>query len=214
MLIEVSDPIPFQWLAQDRELCSAAKFIDVDFEELMISKREIIRNTPRMKDLLSVNAEVPQENGIVFDSEEYVGIGCDLRNPRRLERLLKSVVDIDDCLILCLAEVSITYMAPEDSDALIAWTSTLSPGIPVNSPDLLSSSTDKRRCHILFIRTAVSRSSRQSVYYYHDEPFFQAGHSTSFCLQVSWMSHPDSTFPECRFSHGRDTKLMGVVGRS
>ncbi|KAK6384447.1 tRNA methyltransferase ppm2 [Exophiala oligosperma] len=123
------DPIPFQWLAQDRELCSAAKFIDVDFEELMISKREIIRNTPRMKDLLSVNAEVPQENGIVFDSEEYVGIGCDLRNPRRLERLLKSVVDIDDCLILCLAEVSITYMAPEDSDALIAWTSTLSPDV-------------------------------------------------------------------------------------
>lgn len=159
MLTEASDPIPFQWLAQDRQLCGAAKFIDVDFEELMISKREIIRNTPRMKDLLSINAEVPQENGIVFDSEEYVAIGCDLRNPRRLERLLKSVVDLDDCLILCLAEVSITYMASEDSDALIAWTSTLSPGIPVVPPGLPSSSTDKYRCHFLFIGTAVARST-------------------------------------------------------
>ncbi|KAJ9496531.1 tRNA methyltransferase ppm2 [Exophiala xenobiotica] len=123
------DPIPFQWLAQDRDLCSGTKFVDVDFEELMISKREIIRNTPKMRDLLSINDDVPQEKGIMLDSEEYVAVGCDLRNPRRLERLLRSVVDLDDCLVLCVAEVSITYMAAEDSDALIAWTSTLSPDV-------------------------------------------------------------------------------------
>ena len=130
----LSDPIPFQWLAQDKNLCSGTKFVDVDFGELMISKREIIRNTPRMRDLLSINADMSQETGIVLDSEEYVAIGCDLRNLRRLERLLRSVVDLDDCLVLCVAEVSITYMAAEDSDALIAWTSTLSPGKKHISP--------------------------------------------------------------------------------
>lgn len=115
-------------MAQEPELCSGTKFVDIDFEELMISKREIILNTPKMRDMLSINSDIPLERGIILDSEEYVAVGCDLRNLRRLERLLRSVVDLDDCLVLCLAEVSITYMAPEDSDALIAWSSTLSPG--------------------------------------------------------------------------------------
>ncbi|KAK4943096.1 tRNA methyltransferase ppm2 [Elasticomyces elasticus] len=116
-------------MAQEPELCSGTKFIDVDFEELMISKREIILNTPKMRDMLSINADLPLERGILLDSEEYVAIGCDLRNLRRLERLLRSVVDLEDCLVLCLAEVSITYMAGDDSDALIAWSSTLSPDV-------------------------------------------------------------------------------------
>lgn len=94
----------------------------------MLSKREIILNTPKMKDLLS-NPTVSTNNDVLLDSEEYSAIGCDLRNPRRLERLLKTVVDIDQCLVLCVAEVSITYMSVEDSDALIAWTTTLSPGM-------------------------------------------------------------------------------------
>jgi len=119
-------------MAQEPELCSGTKFIDVDFEELMISKREIILNTPKMRDMLSINADLPLERGILLDSEEYVAIGCDLRNLRRLERLLRSVVDLEDCQVLCLAEVSITYMAGDDSDALIAWSSTLSPGKAYN----------------------------------------------------------------------------------
>ncbi|EXJ84388.1 hypothetical protein A1O3_05055 [Capronia epimyces CBS 606.96] len=123
------DPIPFQWMAQDRDLCGNTKFIDIDFEELMITKREVILNTPKMRELLSLPADLPAENGVVLDSDEYTALGCDLRNLRRLERLVKSVVDIDRCLVLCIAEVSITYMSPEDSDALIAWTTTLSPDV-------------------------------------------------------------------------------------
>lgn len=115
-------------MAQEGDLCHNTKFIDIDFEELMSSKREIILNVPKMRDMLSINAELPEERGILLDADEYVAIGCDLRNLRRLERLLKSVVDLDQCLVLCIAEVSITYMATEDSDALIAWTTTLSPG--------------------------------------------------------------------------------------
>ncbi|EHY52861.1 tRNA methyltransferase ppm2 [Exophiala dermatitidis] len=120
------DPIPFQWMAQDKELCEHTKFIDIDFEELMLTKREIILNTPKMKELLTLSTESPSEKGVILDSEEYTALGCDLRNLRRLKRLVNAVVDIEDCLVLCIAEVSITYMAPEDSDALIAWTTTLS----------------------------------------------------------------------------------------
>ena len=115
-------------MAQDNDLCSNTKFIDVDFEELMISKREIILNNPKMANLLSSNADEPLAKGVILDAEEYAAIGCDLRNLRRLERLLKSVVNIEQCLVLCVAEVSITYMATEDSDALIAWSAALSDG--------------------------------------------------------------------------------------
>ena len=115
-------------MAQDSNLCSNTKFIDVDFEELMKSKRDIILNNPRMRDLLSSNTNRPLVKGVLLDAERYAAAGCDLRNLRRLERLLKSVVDIEQCLVLCVAEVSITYMAIEDSDALIAWSATLSPG--------------------------------------------------------------------------------------
>ncbi|ETI21564.1 hypothetical protein G647_07911 [Cladophialophora carrionii CBS 160.54] len=123
------DPLPFSWMAHHKELCNNTKFLDVDFEALMVTKREIILNTPQMKEMLSMTPEAELENGVVFDSVEYSGIGCDLRNLTRLERLIKSVVDVDQSLILCVAEVSITYMSTEDADALIRWTTTLSPDV-------------------------------------------------------------------------------------
>lgn len=96
----------------------------------MMTKREIIFNTPQMRDMLSLVATNTElVDGVVFDSAEYSGIGCDLRNLRKLERLIKSVVDIEQCLVLCVAEVSITYMSTQDADALIHWTTTLSPGM-------------------------------------------------------------------------------------
>lgn len=93
----------------------------------MITKRQMILQTPKMKDLLT-NPITPTENGLLLDSDEYTALGCDLRNLKRFERLLKSVIDIEQCLVLCVAEVSITYMSVDDSDALISWTSRLSPG--------------------------------------------------------------------------------------
>lgn len=157
-LTRVSDPVPFQWLAQDRELCENTKFIDIDFEELMTTKREIILNTPKMRELLSLTTDQPSEKGVILDSDEYTALGCDLRNLRRLERLVSSVVDIDQCLVLCIAEVSITYMAPEDSDALIAWTTTLSPGI-LSLSQPTRGLADQTRRDFLPIGAAMPRSA-------------------------------------------------------
>jgi tRNA wybutosine-synthesizing protein 4 len=115
-------------MAHHPDLCDNAKFVDIDFEELMITKRQVILNTAPMRDMLSDPVDAGLAAGVVLNSTEYTAIGCDLRNLVRLERLLKSVMDIEQCLVLCVAEVSITYMATEDADALIRWAGTLSPG--------------------------------------------------------------------------------------
>lgn len=101
----------------------------------MVSKRNIISATPKMLEMLNPkeDANPTYEKSILFDTIEYSAIGCDLRNLPRLERLIKSVTEIEQCLILCVAEVSITYMHTNEADALIAWTATLSPGKSVSS---------------------------------------------------------------------------------
>ncbi|KAL6245397.1 tRNA methyltransferase ppm2 [Rhinocladiella similis] len=122
------DPMPFQWLAREKPLCSNTKFIDVDYELLMETKREIIFTRPEMKGLLhsvmaSSSAICPE---ILIDSQEYSALGCDLRNLRKLDKLLTAVVDLEDSMVLCVAEDSTCFMRTDDANALIQWTSGLS----------------------------------------------------------------------------------------
>ena len=100
----------------------------MDYDLLMETKCKIIRETPKMNDLLhsSDTNQNRLDPSLLINTDEYAAVGCDLRNLPRLQRLLRNVVDIDNCLVLCVAEVSITYMATEAADALIAWSSTLS----------------------------------------------------------------------------------------
>lgn len=106
------------------------KFIDVDYELLMETKRRVINSTPQILDLFHpIHSDLTgRDKSVLIDSNEYAALGCDLRNIPRLERLLRSIVDIDQCLVLCVAEVSITYMHTDAADALIAWSSNISPG--------------------------------------------------------------------------------------
>jgi len=62
---------------------------------------------------------------IVFGSDQYVQIGCDLRQLETLRKALESVVDVEDCSFLFVAEVSITYMETEGADGVIKWASSL-----------------------------------------------------------------------------------------
>ena len=123
--------MPFQWLTTDPALCGTnTKFIDVDHEALMSSKRDIVLNTPELKNLFTMNESEVQNRSILFNSDQYAILGCDLRNLKRLRQLIHAVGDVDpSCLILCVAEVSIAYMSVEDSDAVLAWSSRLSSGM-------------------------------------------------------------------------------------
>ncbi|ETN42197.1 uncharacterized protein HMPREF1541_04138 [Cyphellophora europaea CBS 101466] len=123
------DPLPFQWLSTEPELCTNTKFIDIDYEKLMESKRKIVLEASDLAKLFRPNHASPPNDGVLLDSDKYYILGCDLRNPKKIGRIIKSLVDIQNCIVLCVAEVSITYMAPDDSDAVLAWSSTLSPDV-------------------------------------------------------------------------------------
>jgi tRNA wybutosine-synthesizing protein 4 len=51
-----------------------------------------------------------------------------LRDLKLLKQVLASAVDIENCLVLLTAEVSITYMNVEAADALIHWAAKLPDG--------------------------------------------------------------------------------------
>jgi len=74
------------------------------------------------------NVDPIVEGDILYRSDQYFQLGCDLRDLTRLNQVLSSVVDIKNSLVMFTAEVSITYMNVEASDALIKWASTLPEG--------------------------------------------------------------------------------------
>ncbi len=123
-----SDPIPFQWLTTEPKLCKAVKFIDIDYDALMESKRDIVLNTPELHDLFTVRDPPSSKCNVMFHSDQYSIVGCDLKNLKRLKELIRAVVDVEKCLVLCVAEVSITYMATVDADGVLAWCTRLSSG--------------------------------------------------------------------------------------
>jgi tRNA wybutosine-synthesizing protein 4 len=92
----------------------------------MLKKRDVVQSSP---ELISILKNVEQLSGdILLRSEQYVQLGCDLRDLPSLSEALSRVVDINNSTVLLTAEVSITYMNVEASDALIKWASELPEG--------------------------------------------------------------------------------------
>ena len=104
----------------------------------MIKKRDMVNSTKELNSLFT-NVEVLEEN-ILLRSDQYIQLGCDLRDLKLLNQALASAFDIENCIILLTAEVSITYMNVEAADALIEWAGTLPDGeSPVkNIPSMLT----------------------------------------------------------------------------
>lgn len=99
--------------------------MDVDFPDLIRGKRQVVLKTPElMAGLSGVRTECTHPN-VLLRSDRYTQIGVDLRDISALENALASVVDIQDCHFLFVAEVSITYMETTAADALIHWASSL-----------------------------------------------------------------------------------------
>lgn len=103
------------------------KFIDIDYKDLMIKKQTVVRNTPELNSMLT-NLNIIQDGDILLSSDQYLQLGCDLRDLKRLEDTISKVVDIEKCSFLFTAEVSITYMPTESADALIQWANKLPEG--------------------------------------------------------------------------------------
>ena len=78
-------------------------------------------NTSQLRDLVGSYERPLDRSGVFLRSEVYLALGCDLSNITRLEGLLAREVDTSNSLMLCIAEVSVTYMNTEAADALIHW---------------------------------------------------------------------------------------------
>lgn len=115
-------------LSQHPRHCQNVTFVDVDYKKLMLTKRDIICQTSALKNLRCGIRATSKHKAALLRSDRYLAIGCDLQNLEVLEEALKAELDISEYLILCIAEVSITYMDPVAADALIAWASKLGDG--------------------------------------------------------------------------------------
>ena len=87
----------------------------------MKKKCDIITKAPQLQDLLGRYDRSLHPDGLILRSENYLAIGCDLADIVRLNTLVASEVQMSKCLVLCIAEVSITYMDTNAADALIRW---------------------------------------------------------------------------------------------
>ncbi|KAL2160308.1 hypothetical protein VTH06DRAFT_1481 [Thermothelomyces fergusii] len=112
------------WYPRD---CDGVKFVDVDFPDLIERKRRTVLDTPELlKAFTGVREASALIAPIAFESEQYVQIGCDLRDIETLQRGLEAVVgDLSECDFIFVAEVSITYMEREGADEVIRWASTV-----------------------------------------------------------------------------------------
>lgn len=117
------DPLPWQCLTRYPKACQGVKFVDIDYPDLMLRKRSTIMATPELQALLTNMSS--SDGDILFKSDQYLQLGCDLRKTSELEKIMSSIIDIRECLILFTAEVSVTYMTTQGADALIKYAASL-----------------------------------------------------------------------------------------
>jgi tRNA wybutosine-synthesizing protein 4 len=104
---------------------------------LMVKKCTVVKEAVELKSMLT-NVSFPDTSEVLLRSDQYIQVGCDLRDLSRLSAVLASAVDVLDlrkCEILFTAEVSITYMDTDAADDLIRWAIALphSTCIPVSA---------------------------------------------------------------------------------
>ncbi|KAI1381419.1 LCM-domain-containing protein [Hypoxylon crocopeplum] len=119
-----SDVLPWQCMTRYPDWCRNTKFVDIDFPDLIEKKCRIVQETLELSSSLT-GLKTNVGNHIVLQSDQYVQIGCDLRQISSIEQALSSVVDIAHCEFMFVAEVSITYMETQGADSVIKWASTL-----------------------------------------------------------------------------------------
>ncbi|KAK4144068.1 S-adenosyl-L-methionine-dependent methyltransferase [Dichotomopilus funicola] len=126
-----SDVLPWQCLTRYADSCAGVKFVDVDFPDLIERKRRTVLATPELLGMLTGVKGADFKDGaadlpkpVVFDSNQYAQIGCDLRELTTLWKGLEAMAgSLEECEFIFVAEVSITYMEREGADQVISWAS-------------------------------------------------------------------------------------------
>lgn len=145
------DTLPFRTLWQRKEALhepgqgpeTKVLFVDVDYPELMARKRNVIVNTPLLRDAIDFGVSDdalrgsidPMEPGVLLQTPSYAAVGANLSDLSVLSSLFHQVLDDGqggsligtELEILFIAEVSITYMPTHASNAVIQWARNLFP---------------------------------------------------------------------------------------
>lgn len=95
--------------------------MDIDYEKLMGIKTTVIKQTASLQHILGEINTYPESNAVLLRAPQYVAVGCDLKNLKKLESTLGEVIGPSPASILCIAEVSLTYMDISSADALLSW---------------------------------------------------------------------------------------------
>ncbi|KAH9898611.1 LCM-domain-containing protein [Xylariomycetidae sp. FL2044] len=118
-----SDVLPWQCMTRYPDQSRTAKFVDIDFPDLMAKKSRVVEDTPELCSMLK-NLVRTTQGIVLLKSEQYVQIGCDLRHLDAIKDALSDCLVLAECEFLFVAEVSITYMETDGADAVIKWAST------------------------------------------------------------------------------------------
>ena len=149
-VIGYSDPLAFQVIPRCRGYLEKTLFVDVDYPQLIRKKIEVVRNDPELNHVVGVNCTLPSSGPVLLRSENYLAIGCDLRDIKTLNQVLEKEVDEPQCAFLFIAEVSITYMGIKEADAVIQWAAEIGDGT------LSADSTGSFSTDILMSSTVLS----------------------------------------------------------
>ena len=121
------DPLPWQCWTRYPEQSKGVKFVDIDYNDLQMRKREMVKNTAELNNMLE-NLTYPIEEDVMLRSDHYMQIGCDLRDITKLQHILSTEFDLENTIVFCTAEVSIAYMDVASADTLIKFIGTLPEG--------------------------------------------------------------------------------------
>ncbi|KAI9679481.1 MAG: tRNA methyltransferase ppm2 [Caeruleum heppii] len=121
----IVEPSPKRKIVLNLGSCQHVTFVDVDYEQLMRRKAQVLDQTLELRNLLSSIRQDHGRPGLLFRSDQYSAVACDLRDLESLEPILRAEFDLDQCQVLCVAEVSITYMDVEAADRVVRWAAKL-----------------------------------------------------------------------------------------
>ncbi|KAH3684978.1 hypothetical protein WICPIJ_004057 [Wickerhamomyces pijperi] len=127
------DPLAFQYLdaknPDNLDLNGMVRFIDVDYPDLNKIKIDMIRQSEELCQIIGAEEQSKTDKdqtvpGVELHTKNYTVLSCDLKNIDLFTKQLQSL-NLDDPQIakIYIAEVSIAYMLPDHSDAVIKATS-------------------------------------------------------------------------------------------
>ncbi|KAF2855838.1 Clavaminate synthase-like protein [Plenodomus tracheiphilus IPT5] len=139
------------------------------------------------------------EPPVYLRSDQYIAIGCDLKDLNTLERVLRAEFDASETSYLFVAEVSVTYMPVKDANALISWASTLDDARFCILEQYLPQGPDHPFAHTMLSHFDKLQTSIKAVKLYsslseQSSRFLKAGWPTLAIARNLWDLWSDDSF--------------------